>query len=296
MKRTLFQHIADDILLRLLLKRARANRAQWPAMAVFAHDYIGAHINVLGRYEREELEALIPFLSQLSKSDVVLDVGANIGNHSVFFREHFDRVICFEPNPRTASLLRLNTQAYEGVDVRPYGLSDMDSVLTATVPHGNAGGARIGDALQRAGQEVKFQVRKFDDTADAKLPISLVKVDVEGHEVAAIEGMRGMLQREWPALLFECHLSTCPQEAQDTIRKIQDVGYDKFAVVVPNSLVPYSLVKFIRHSLKLVEFIVRPVSRNCKITEFDRNISRDYNLVIAVKSGTRFAECLDVCI
>ena len=83
--RSAFKSILDDIAVNYLHKNARRLRKKYPPMAVFAHDYIGAYINVFGMYERDLLESLVPLIERYGKDSAVLDVGANIGNHAVFF-------------------------------------------------------------------------------------------------------------------------------------------------------------------------------------------------------------------
>ena len=83
---------------RHLRKRgAQHARSGAPPIATFAFDHIGHEINLRGRYEADELECAIGFLrgSALLAGDVV-DVGANIGNHALFFSEHYDRVIAID--------------------------------------------------------------------------------------------------------------------------------------------------------------------------------------------------------
>ena len=81
-------------------------------MAVFAHDYIGASINQFGVFEGEELDILFDFLEPLHSSfraGTALDIGANIGNHSIYFADHFRTILAFEPNPTAFALLSFNT-------------------------------------------------------------------------------------------------------------------------------------------------------------------------------------------
>ena len=79
--------------------------------AIFAHDSIGRYINLFGGYEREELDILFDFLAPLDvefKNSLALDIGANIGNHAMYFSDHFQRVIAFEPNDDVFYLLKFN--------------------------------------------------------------------------------------------------------------------------------------------------------------------------------------------
>jgi hypothetical protein len=59
------------------------------------YDSIGQAIILNGFYERELLQGMCSLV--LDKNSIALDVGANIGNHSLFFSNNFDSVISFEP-------------------------------------------------------------------------------------------------------------------------------------------------------------------------------------------------------
>ena len=60
------------------------------------------------------------------KAGVILDVGANIGNHTCFFARYFNQVIAFEPNPVAYRILQANIglNRLKNVVLRKVGLSD----------------------------------------------------------------------------------------------------------------------------------------------------------------------------
>lgn len=80
---------------------------QYPNLAVFSRDHVGIRVQVDGLYEKPYLEFFIEWL-KFNFSGLALDVGANIGNHSVFFSKYFQKVMSFEPNPSTYHLLSYN--------------------------------------------------------------------------------------------------------------------------------------------------------------------------------------------
>jgi hypothetical protein len=60
-------------------------------LVVFANDTIGNAINASGFYEWSELEAIFDFLKPLHgqfNRSLALDIGANIGNHSIYLSMH----------------------------------------------------------------------------------------------------------------------------------------------------------------------------------------------------------------
>ena len=121
-------------------------------------DFTSTRIILDGVYERRELEVLSrEVLPHLSRASTALDIGANIGNHTVWFAGHFDRVVAFEPNPMVAALLRINTMALgEAVEVVEVGLSDISGQVEFKIDGNHLGCSHITDRpadIQIAGRE-----------------------------------------------------------------------------------------------------------------------------------------------
>jgi hypothetical protein len=96
-------NIIERLFLKVMLERAsKRNIKEHPQMICFAHDAISRKIFIDGLFEKRELEVLKVFLQKEIKSfDTCLDIGANIGNHSLFFSTIFNQVVSFEPNSKT---------------------------------------------------------------------------------------------------------------------------------------------------------------------------------------------------
>jgi FkbM family methyltransferase len=225
---------------RLLRKQARRAQARGlPALACFPLDSIGREIVSDGFYERELLTALFDGLfarlaGRFSEA-VALDVGANIGNHACYFAPRFAQVIAFEVNPTAARLLEANV-AFNGlnnVQVRNLGLGDASSVLPfAEFKGGNLGRSAFVEATRAQEPGVRaLPVEPYDAIEPAlalERPVALVKIDVEGFERRVIAGMRGMLTRDRPFVLFESHASGGPEGGAAIFRLLREIGYRRF--------------------------------------------------------------------
>ena len=161
-------------------------------------------------YESDLLEHLA---NHGPRRGVYVDVGANIGNHSVFFGRFLaDHVVAVEPNPDLLSLLERNLRA-----------NDVGRWTTVTVAIGAGAGA--GRLLPREGYEGNDgaqQVLAADlgtsgalveiDTLDHVLAtlgpetadgVRLVKIDIEGMELEALHGAVHLLEHQGPDIVVE---------------------------------------------------------------------------------------------
>ncbi|QXT38409.1 FkbM family methyltransferase [Gymnodinialimonas ceratoperidinii] len=152
-------------------------------------------------YEPDELG----FIRQhLPPGGTFLDIGANVGNHSLYAGLFCGagRIIPFEPNPLAYRLLVLNLvmnglQERTVFDYVGFGASDVDGEgFTMTERHKNLGAARMvpGD-----GEIATLRPDDFlrDETPD------FIKIDVEGMEMAVLRGLQKTIRRTRPVLLVE---------------------------------------------------------------------------------------------
>lgn len=164
-------------------------------------------------YITEKIEAEknfyeIDLLSWLEKQDIppgdFVDVGANIGNHSLFFTKIMKRTTwSFEPYSPAFQLLKENLTANK-LDISrifQFGLSSTNTKANIILPdNNNIGAAKVsidstsGIVELKRGDEVLADIQK----------ISLMKVDVEGHELDVVKGCLNIIKKHHPLLLIEC--------------------------------------------------------------------------------------------
>lgn len=184
-----------------------------PSMAVvsyhghqfrFVHDDANDHIFKILKSSGTfyEIELLERFADLLSPDQLVVDVGACIGTHSVFAAGVCQaRVIAIEPNEKSANLLRRNL-ALNGLDanvrVEQFGLGAAPShARIMQQPAHNQGMSALAVA-----EDGDITIRRLDDL-NLDGPVRLIKIDVEGMEPAVLEGAAATLQRDRPILIVE---------------------------------------------------------------------------------------------
>jgi len=253
LKKAVINHISRDKLIFLypLLNRinhfiASRNIKIHPQLGIFSFDHIGLQINTYGRYEDKELSILEPLLTSLlghSPNGVALDIGANIGNHSIFLVKFFKDVYAYEPNPTTFMMLELNCQLVKRsmntvrIHCRNYGLGDTEGYAEMELNTENIGNARLIPSIYKKITR-EFQssptvhVKKLDDIVElVDKDIRLIKIDVEGHELNVLRGASRILTRKKPIVIFEQQQH--PDEARSpapSVAFLIEKGYDILAV------------------------------------------------------------------
>jgi FkbM family methyltransferase len=140
---------------------------------------------------------------------VLHDVGASIGFYTVLGARLVGpdgHVVAFEPHPLTAAEARANVaaNALANVVMVPAAVSDAVGRATLT-PVPSRPTASLGAPRGRGAVTVATTTLDAFVAGRPALAPDVVKIDVEGHELAVLAGMREILQRRRPTLVCELH-------------------------------------------------------------------------------------------
>ena len=219
-------------LARRYLARMNARHVRdFPQVASFAFDLITQFIHLDGQYERDELRFLAErVFPGLPKGGVCLDIGANIGNHSLAFAPHFARIIAFEPHPRTFRLLQLNAELAPNITPLNIGASTEAAVVSVVQDPLNYAATSIGRPGSADAVRVDFRLVRLDDLADINdaAAISFIKIDVEGHERAALEGAAQTIRRHKPLIVMEVLPADIADGSSEAVDLLKTLGYRHF--------------------------------------------------------------------
>ncbi|WKD51445.1 FkbM family methyltransferase [Microbulbifer spongiae] len=152
-----------------------------------------------------ELEMLRGMASYMSPGDLVLDVGANVGNHTLYLAKIAGcQVLSFEPNESLCNAIN-NSLVYNKLNskvvVHCVGVgSKPGKAHFKQFDENNLGGQSlvIGNELEDSIQVIRL------DGLDLDQHISAIKVDVEGMELEVLEGAVEIIKRDLPNLYIEC--------------------------------------------------------------------------------------------
>jgi FkbM family methyltransferase len=165
------------------------------------HDSIQAHHFAGQIYELEELTLISRHLEPGCR---ILDVGANIGNHAIWFEKssRADRIVVVEPQAPAISLLKANCllnstrridQSFLGVAL---GKENGRGRIEIAESYNAAGGRLILD------ENGPVQVASGDDLlGDSEF--DFIKIDVEGAELDVLKGLASLIHRCAPIIFVE---------------------------------------------------------------------------------------------
>jgi FkbM family methyltransferase len=150
-------------------------------------------------FEQTELAAL----GKIFKGGTFVDVGANVGNHTLFAGLFLGahKIIAFEPDWRSRRMLDINVRLNrlsEIVEIHAVGLSDVETRASISRDaHLNLGATRV---VSDSDGDIQL-VRGDSMLVDEK--VALLKVDVESSEIAVLRGLRKTIERDRPLLFIE---------------------------------------------------------------------------------------------
>jgi FkbM family methyltransferase len=179
-----------------------------------------------GAYSRE-LNVLDDLLDELEPDDVFYDVGAHVGLYSLLAADLLDdgRVYAFEPNPSNAETFERNiTINSSDINVLYYALGDSESEVVLETEGLLDAHGQINDGSE-SGDGIQVNAVRADTLVDrGHVPIpSIIKIDIEGHELEALEGMDRLLSYPKCRVVYvECHPG-CLSQIGDSVDAVVDL-------------------------------------------------------------------------
>jgi FkbM family methyltransferase len=209
--------------------RPRAVRVEGQRMWLDDRDTLelGTH----GIYEPVETGLL---KRELRPGDTFLDVGANIGYYTLIAARIVGpegRVFAFEPDPVNFELLRKNVEAngHSNVTLVNKAVSDRGGTLRLFVNEANRGDHRIYDSRdgRRSLSIQAVALDGFFKKLDRK--IQFIKMDIQGAEARALEGMKGLIRSNRPLKLVTefspGSLKLCGSDPAKYLKSLQKLGF-----------------------------------------------------------------------
>lgn len=134
---------------------------------------------------------------------IMIDIGASIGIFARPCAQHFEQVICFEPNPMVYPVLEKNLESCGNVLMFNTGISAQTQRVEFQMDPMQCGiSYQIGSRDRVADwPTVECQLETLDIYGFQR--VDWIKIDVEGYELDVLEGSRLTISRNRPWLLLE---------------------------------------------------------------------------------------------
>lgn len=190
------------------------------------------------------------FLNNHLNGDMVfVDIGANLGEYSVFAARRVAKVLAFEPLPKMQVLLKesILLNNFTNVQIFPYGLSDKEQMLTIhEIDNSHEGLSTFfpGERITRHVHEVPLKSFDAEFSSFGVSKIDFIKVDIEGGELYALKGARKAIEKYSPDVMIEINGPTyhaAGYSIKDVYEFFQTLGYKPFEINKHGSLVPSEL-------------------------------------------------------
>lgn len=172
-----------------------------------------------------ELEMLEDIRKRVKPGMIFFDIGANIGNHSLFFALicNAKKVFAFEPNPLAFFILRKNIEINNVKTIVPINIALGDS--KGFVEKVFEDPTNLGSTTFRKSDKGEFPMITLDEFVRAYniTSIDILKIDVEGMELEVLKGATHSLKRFKPLLYVE--LNQVKSNVNDIKKFLQEHGF-----------------------------------------------------------------------
>jgi FkbM family methyltransferase len=198
-------------------------------MAVLPTDKgISVELTVHRKHEPRASRLLETFLQP---GMTVIDIGANVGYFALLEARQVGRtgkVIAVEPVPENARVFLSNVESsgYSNIDFRQIGISDRNGALplhlSAKSNHHSL------SAVPWPTSDLLVRVSTLDSllAGHALSSVDLIRMDIEGHELAVLNGMRQTIEKYSPRLFIELHPHLVgPDAMRRYLREMKSLGY-----------------------------------------------------------------------
>jgi FkbM family methyltransferase len=184
-----------------------------------------------GNAERFEIDL---WQQHLRPGMVAVDIGANLGLYTLLAAERIGpggTVHAFEPAPHNYALLCRNVKVngHTNVVLHEIAVADREGTVPLHLCPEHHGDHRIYHVAHGNRPTINVRLTTLDAALHDAPRVDLVKMDIQGSEWRAVEGMRGLIERNPRMLLFlefwPKGLRESGAEPADFLRRLRELGF-----------------------------------------------------------------------
>lgn len=160
---------------------------------------VNKELDYMNGYEVDDIGQYFEDFLELQDNEVFIDAGGYDGQTSIEFIKHcpkYKAVYIFEPSEENILLAKDNLKDYLNINFISKGLSDKNETLKFDTGSGSA------SSISEYGT-VKIVVDTLDNLVQEK--VTFIKMDIEGAEGLAIDGMKRHIQEDHPKLAISVY-------------------------------------------------------------------------------------------
>jgi FkbM family methyltransferase len=190
---------------------------------------IDRHVLADGVFEKGVIDLLRDVCTSTRRTALMIDVGANIGNHTVALANLFEGVESVEPHPILFRVLQANVlrNGHSHVRCHNFGLAGENARGTLTESVDNHALNRVrersqlppevfGLSAEKFGKEYAIELRSAEEFIGGyadRLDRAFIKIDVEGMEEEILVALLPLLEKHKPLVGFEWFTRAQPRIA-----------------------------------------------------------------------------------
>jgi FkbM family methyltransferase len=223
------------------------------------NDVSNQHLFSSGITEKHFIEIVNILISEEAN---VLDIGANIGTHSMLIskRNKNNRIFSFEPQSLIFSILQNNIILNNCCNVFPFkfAISDIDNKVVSMEPFLHLKEKTNNGFLSLSNNPVTIGDLSITKKIDSlKLPpISFIKIDVQGSELKVLNGAINVISSDRPIIFIEIeelHLKKQDCSSEILINKILSYNYAIYRIETPypcdHLCIPFEKIELFENNL-----------------------------------------------
>lgn len=245
---------------------------------IVLHDFdelLSEIIRDKGIYSKNDL---IIMKDIIKEGDIFIDIGANIGWHTFFGSTlvgNSGRVHAFEPTSLNFNLLEqgVNINKFKNITINKLAISNKICELEIVHSPNNCGDNIICDKSEldkfsfHYKNNEKVNCSTLDDYIDANnidvKKIKLIKMDIQGSEANALEGMKKLIEKHKPYFILEFspnHLKLCNSSSFDILSFIDKNNYILYHLREEFNL-PYDQMLYRARIVEIISALEEIISR-----------------------------------
>ena len=220
--------------------------------------YVDQYIFAEGIYEKNIIDEI---REVLFPEKVLLDIGSNIGQHSLILAPYCKKIFAFEPIPEIYQEFQNSIEAnhYKNVFLTNTAIGNKKETKSFHFNISNAGASSFIEN-DRASKLLQVNINILEDVLPKNQNFEVVKMDVEGYEAVVILGNKEIFLKNRPIFFLEFSPNCINKEGSHSANELIDFFFENnFEIFAHSSQKTFT--EFTLELLKIDNWIVSPIKK-----------------------------------